>query len=306
MAKNNQPIIIKKVKKGGHAHHGGAWKIAYADFVTAMMAFFLLMWLISMTTQEQKEGLAEYFAPAAVSLSNSGAGGVLGGNAMDNSGNRMSGSSSDDIRNPTSAPKSAVTGETQHQLGGQDLETGSERRATSDSEYNLKSIDAEAFHSAAASIRQALQALPEVTPYEDNLLIEMTEDGLDILIVDQDGRPMFPEGSKYPLEPTRLAIAAIAPILQQLNAQVTISGHTAAGRRYDDPRYGAWELSADRANMVRAVLEMSGLSADRIKSVIGRATNDPFFLDDPYMAANERVRVSVLFPPPPVPVGLKP
>jgi chemotaxis protein MotB len=143
MAKSNQPIIIKKIKKGGHAHHGGAWKIAYADFVTAMMAFFLLMWLISMTTPEQKEGLAEYFAPAAVSLSNSGAGGVLGGNAMDNTGNRMSGSSSDEVAKAPPSAKSASDG-TRDQSG----------------QAHASGSDAEAFHDAAASIRQALQSLP--------------------------------------------------------------------------------------------------------------------------------------------------
>src|SRR5690606_11009807 len=137
-------------------------------------------------------------------------------------------------------------------------------------------------------------------------LIEQTEDGLDIQIIDQQGQPMFPEGSKYPLEPTRAAIAAIAPVVQQLNAQITISGHTAAGGRYDNPRYGPWELSADRANVVRSVLGEFGLSEDRIKSVIGRATDEPFFPNDPYMAANERVRITVLQVPPRVPAGLRP
>jgi chemotaxis protein MotB len=306
MAKSNQPIIIKKVKKGGHGHHGGAWKIAYADFVTAMMAFFLLMWLISMTTQEQKKGLAEYFAPTAVSLSNSGAGGVLGGNAMDNSGNQMSGSSTDVIRSAPASPRSAENGSTAQQFGGQARDSGSELEASSDSEFNLRSKDSEAFHSAAASIRQALQSLPELTPYQNNLLVEVTEDGLDILIVDQEGRPMFREGSKFPLDATRAAIAAIAPVLQQLNAQVTISGHTAAGGRYDHAGYGPWELTSDRANVVRSLMAEFGLADDRITSVVGRATTDPYFVDDPYMAANERVRISAMFPPPPLPVGWDP
>ncbi|NGP18170.1 flagellar motor protein MotB [Devosia aurantiaca] len=306
MAQYDQPIIIKKVKKKGHAHHGGAWKIAYADFVTAMMAFFLLLWLISMTTPEQKQGLADYFAPAALSVTTSGAGGVMGGNAMDNSGNRMSGSSADVIEAKPASPQSADQGTTEIQIGGPARQQGSEQQASSDSEFNLKSLDNQAFHSAAASIKQAWQSLPEVTPFMDNLLIEETEEGLDIQIVDQQGRSMFPEGSKYPLEPTRAAIAAIAPILQQLNAQVTISGHTAAGGRYDNPRYGPWELSADRANVVRSILGEFGMGEDRVKSVIGRATDEPFFPNDPYMAANERVRITVLHAPPPVPVGLKP
>jgi len=306
MANYDQPIIIKKVKKTSHAAHGGAWKIAYADFVTAMMAFFLLLWLISMTTPEQKQGLADYFAPAALSLSTSGAGGVMGGNSMDNSGTQMSGSSADVIKPAPGSPQSADAGTVEAHIGGPARQQGSEPKASSDSEYNLKSVDAEKFHSAAASIKQAWQSLPEVTPYQDNLLIEETEDGLDIQIVDQQGQPMFPEGSKYPLEPTRAAIAAIAPILQQLNAQITISGHTAAGGRYDNPRYGPWELSADRANVVRSILGEFGLSDDRVKSVQGRATDDPFFPNDPYMAANERVRITVLHAPPPVPENLEP
>ncbi|ODT77767.1 MAG: hypothetical protein ABS76_26050 [Pelagibacterium sp. SCN 64-44] len=306
MANYDQPIIIKKIKKKAHAHHGGAWKIAYADFVTAMMAFFLLMWLISMTTPEQKEGLANYFAPTAASNSTSGAGGVLGGTAMDNSGAQMSGSSADIINDTAASPQSADRGTVENNVGGRDRESGDETRASSDSQVNLTSEQQQAFHSAAASIKQAWQSLPELTPFMDNLLVEQTEDGLDIQIMDQQGRPMFPEGSKYPLEPTRAAIAAIGPILQQLNAQVSISGHTAAGGRYDNPRYGPWELSADRANVVRATLGEFGLSNDRVKSVVGRATDEPFFPNDPYMAANERVRITVLHAPPPVPLGLKP
>ncbi|OAM74318.1 flagellar motor protein MotB [Devosia elaeis] len=306
MANYDQPIIIKKVKKNKHVHHGGAWKIAYADFVTAMMAFFLLMWLISMTTPEQKEGLADYFAPTSASNSTSGSGGVLGGTAMDNSGSKMSGSSADVINDSPASPQSADRGTIENNIGGMARDNGSELTASSDSEVNLQSQQDQAFHSAAASIKQAWQSLPELTPFMDNLLVEQTEDGLDIQIIDQQGRPMFPEGSKYPLEATRVAIAAIGPILQQLNAQVTISGHTAAGGRYDNPRYGPWELSADRANVVRSVLGEFGLGNDRVKSVMGRATDEPYFPNDPYMAANERVRITVLQSPPPVPLGLTP
>ncbi len=306
MANFEQPIIIKKVKKHKHAHHGGAWKIAYADFVTAMMAFFLLMWLINMTTAEQKQGLADYFSPPSVSLASSGAGGVMGGQAMDNAGSSMSGSASDITAKEPASPAEAVSGESDLSVGGPDRQNGSELQASSDSEFNLKAVDAQQFHSAAASIRQAWQSMPELTPFIDNLLVEETEDGLDIQIVDQQGKRMFPEGSKYPVEPARAAIAAMAPYLQQLNAQMTISGHTAAGGRYENPRYGAWELSADRANVVRSTLGEFGVTDDRIKSVAGRASDEPFFPNDPYMAANERVKITVIRTAPPVPVGLQP
>ena len=306
MANFEQPIIIKKVKKGGHAHHGGAWKIAYADFVTAMMAFFLLMWLINMTTVEQKQGLADYFSPPSVSLSDSGAGGVMNGQAMDDTGSNLSGAASELRAKDPAAPAEAVAGDADRSIGGQARDNGSELQATSDSEFNLQSTDSQAFHSAAASIRQAWQSMPELTPFVDNLIVEETEEGLDIQIIDQQGRRMFPEGSKYPLEPTRAAIAAMAPYLQQLNAQMVISGHTAAGGRYENPRYGAWELSADRANVVRSTLGEFGVTDDRIKSVAGRAADEPFFPNDPYMAANERVKITVLRTVPPVPTGLRP
>lgn len=117
---------------------------------------------------------------------------------------------------------------------------------------------------------------------------------------------MFPEGSKYPLEETRKAIAAIAPILQQLSNQITISGHVAAGTSYANPRYGSWELTSDRANVVRGILGEFGLSDDHVSSVMGRSTAEPFFPNDPYMAANERIKITVLHESPPVPPNLTP
>ena len=307
MAQYDQPIIIKKVKKAAHGHHGGAWKIAYADFVTAMMAFFLLLWLISMTTPEQKEGLADYFAPPNVSPSTSGAGGMMGGTAMDSSGAKMAGSSLEAMQDATtaaSAPKDAQRGAGDTGIGGKDGVIGNSENTAGASEQEDKAAQKQVFHSAAASIRQAWQALPDITEISDNLLVEETEEGLDIQIVDQEGTPMFPEGSKYPTEQARQAIAALGPILQKLSNQVTISGHTAAGGSYSNPRYGAWELSSDRANVVRSLLGEFGLSDDRVSAVAGRASADPFFPNDPYQAANERIKIVVLNEAPPVPADM--
>ena len=303
--RNEQPIIIKRIKKGGHGHHGGAWKIAYADFVTAMMAFFLLMWLISMTTPEQKQGLADYFAPPNISPSQSGAGGVMGGTALDNSGAKMAGSSNDERKSVTVSPDSQ-TGKEEATVGGRSGKAGAEQDANESSRTDLAQSEDQVFHSAAASIRQAWQAMPDITQISNNLVVEETREGLNIELLDQEGRPMFPEGSKYPYEVTRKAIAAIAPILQQLPNQIRISGHTAAGARYDNPRYGAWELSSDRANVVRGILSEFGLKEERIDAVLGRATVEPYFPNDPYLAANERVRITLIYESPPVPAGLKP
>jgi chemotaxis protein MotB len=302
MAQYNQPIIIKKVKKAAHAHHGGAWKIAYADFVTAMMAFFLLLWLISMTTPEQKEGLADYFAPPNISPSTSGAGGLMGGTAIDSAGAKMAGSTSKDQQEAARLPSNTRAGTEDSGTEGVDGQSGTVPSSTGSAERDLETI--QAFHSAAASIRQAWQALPDITEIADNLLVEATEEGLNIQIIDQEGTPMFPEGSKYPTEPTRQAIAVLGPILQKLSSQITISGHTAAGGTFVNPRYGAWELSSDRANVVRGLLGEFGLSDDRISAVSGRASADPFFPNDPYQAANERIKIVVLNEAPPVPAGL--
>lgn len=301
-----QPIIIKKVKKAGHAHHGGAWKIAYADFVTAMMAFFLLLWLISMTTPEQKEGLANYFAPPNVSESNSGSGGVMGGTSLGEDGAQMAGSANSTQKDVSIAQQNTDQGLENAAMGGQGGQGGSVNDAVKESQTDLRSQSDQVFHAAAASIKQAWQAMPEVAQVADNLLVEQTQNGLNIKIMDQEGRPMFPEGSKYPLEVTRQAIAAIAPILEKLPNQINISGHSSAGGTYANPRYGAWELTADRANVVRSILGEFGLAQDHVSAVIGRASGEPLFPNDPYQAANERIEITVLYAAPPVPSDMSP
>ena len=293
MSDGIQPIIIKKVKKHRHEPHGGAWKIAYADFVTAMMAFFLLLWLIAMATPEQKQGLADYFSPPNISESRSGAGGVMGGTALGENGARMSGGT-------TAADADGAQDEVWRSTSG-DADLRGETAPT-----NAGSTVDMMFHSAAVSIQQSWQSMPNITKIRDNLILEETEEGLNIQIVNQPGQPMFPEGSKYPVDAVRSAIAAIAPALNRLPNQITISGHTAAGVNYPNPRYGAWELSSDRANMVRSILGEFGLNREHIAAVVGRAEDEPFLPNDPFLDTNERVTITVLKDAPPVPLGMKP
>jgi chemotaxis protein MotB len=301
-----QPIIIKKVKKRHEEHHGGAWKIAYADFVTAMMAFFLVLWLISMTTPEQKQGLADYFAPPNVSESTSGSGGVLGGTALDDSDVKKAGSAPTLKKEAPVPPGSADQGAVSMSTGGKGEDAGDQDAAIGAARQNLKSQFNQDFHAAAASIKQAWQAMPDISDIADNLIVQETPQGLNIQLVDQDGHRMFPEGSKYPYESTRKAIAAAAPILQKLPNRIAISGHTAAGGTYINPQYGPWELSMDRANVVRQILGEFGLAEDHIASVTGKATTEPFFPNDPYLAANERIEITVLYEAPPVPPDMQP
>lgn len=162
------------------------------------------------------------------------------------------------------------------------------------------------FATAAASLRQAWQELPEITSLSANIMIEETPEGLNIQLVDQEGRSMFPRGSKYPYETTRQLLAKMAPVLQNLPNRILITGHTAAGATYADPRYTGWELSADRANATRQILAEFGLSKDRFHSVAGKADGQPLFPNNPYLAANRRVSILVMNEAPPLPPGHRP
>ncbi|CAN7292385.1 OmpA family protein [Bosea sp. LjRoot90] len=287
MTKPAQQIIVKKVRKAAHAHHGGAWKIAYADFVTAMMAFFLLMWLISMTTPEQKEGLAEYFAPGAVSPSTSGAGGMLWGTALDKSGSKPA------------PPREVATG-----TKPEDRARRTNSGGTGDREVNRSAAGQQASHSAIASLRQALQSMPEIADLSRNIVIEPTREGLDVALMDESGRSMFPEGSVQPYPSTRRVLETLAPTLRRLPNRLAVTGHTAAARPGSVAGVDPWSLTTGRALAVREILSSAGLPNDRFASVVGRADTEPVFPDNPYIAPNRRVRITLLSEEPPLPPNL--
>ena len=288
MATSDAPIVIKKVKKVvGGGHHGGAWKVAYADFVTAMMAFFLLMWLINTTSPEQKRGIADYFAPASVSPTSSGSGGLLGGTALGQDGSKQDGSN-EVVQN--SAPESQTQAEegTRPQ-GAAALASASENELRD----ALQSREAQAFASAAQSIRQALETMPELAELSHQVRIDQTPEGLRIQLVDEEGRSMFQEGSAQPNDRARVLLRAIAKIINTLPNRVTIAGHTSA--RGAGARGGNdWSLSAARADASRAILQAAGVDPDRIYQVSGKANSDPLFPDDPTLAGNRRISIILL------------
>lgn len=282
-------------KKGGDGGaHGGSWVISFADLMSLLMAFFVM--LLSFSVQDQ-----EKLNMAAGSVQN--AFGIEPFSSMTGMIERSGNPERDYPKHVTSEETKARTEfateeQPEHQSQGQEANTFAEEKT---------SIERAAqFALAAASLKQAWQDLPEITAISENLVLEETSDGLDIVISDQQGRAMFPEGSKYPYEITRKAIAAMAPALQKLPNQIEVTGHVAAGSQFDNPRYGKWELSFDRANVTRQILEEFGLTGERIESVVGRADTDPFFSNDPYLAANQRVAIRVLYEEPPVPVDLQP
>jgi chemotaxis protein MotB len=164
----------------------------------------------------------------------------------------------------------------------------------------------EKFALATASLRQVLQEMPEITEASKHIMVEETKQGLNIEIVDQDGRSMFPDGAKAPHERTRKLIQKIAPALKTMPYRVSITGHTASSKVPDKPGYGPWELSADRANAVREILTGEGLSPGHIYMVAGKADTDPLFPDNPYMSPNRRVTITLMREEPPIPVDLTP
>jgi chemotaxis protein MotB len=275
-AKKLQPIIIKRVKKGGHAVHGGAWKIAYADFVTAMMAFFLLMWLLGSTTEGDKKGIADYFgSPLKLALLNGGSG---------------SGDSSHVVKG-----------------GGQDLtrSTGQVKRGEIDAAratVNVHQLKAEQIRAEVArledlkrKVERAIASNPKLASLGSQILLEITHDGLRIQIIDQDGRPMFASGSAAVQPTMRELLRQIGGLLGEVPNRLTLEGHTDALPFGSSERgYSNWELSADRANASRRELVAGGLPEDQVLRVQGLAASNPYDRRDPAAPANRRISIVVM------------
>jgi chemotaxis protein MotB len=301
---NDGAIIIRRIKKGDHGgHHGGAWKVAYADFVTAMMAFFLLMWLINTTTPEQKRGIADYFAAQSISQTSSGSGGVLGGKVLGQQGARAAGVTSINQKDSPPAPSDPVRShDTATKSGGATSAQGqaSSSEASSDaSDRSSTSTRDEQFTSAAESIRQAMQDSPDIADLSRQVIVDQTPEGLRIQLVDQDGRPMFQPGSTEPMPYTKKLLQTVAKIIDRLPNRISISGHT--GGKASEGAMSNWELSAARANAARAIITDAGVDPDRIYEVAGKAGSDPLLPEDPNASANRRLSIVLLREAPPVP-----
>jgi chemotaxis protein MotB len=293
---SNIEIIVKKVKKGGHeAHHGGAWKVAYADFVTAMMAFFLLLWLLNATTEEQRRGISDYFAPASVSHSQSGAGGLLGGRAISVPGAQVSGTSTPSVNVPLTPGEGESAADARGpERGGaviSDKKTDEEQAAA----RAAAQAEEERFADAERELKEAIQQAPELQGLEENLMIDRTPEGLRVQIVDQEGKPMFALGSAKPLERTTLLLAKVAQVIQNLPNRISVTGHTdALPYKGNQKGYSNWELSSERALATRRTLVDSGLAQDRLAMVVGRAAEEPLLPEDPNSARNRRISIVLL------------
>ena len=289
-----QTIIIKKIKKSAHGHHGGAWKVAYADFVTAMMAFFLLLWLLNVTTAEQKAAIAFYFDPVSVSTSDSGSGGVMGGTSMISEGAAVSDASSPGDVPSTPTPESNGT------------DTGNDSSKSMDTTRNggfsdlsggepLTQEEKKSFDNVEKQLMAALQTKSELAGLKDNVKFEKTIDGLVIQLVDSEGRPMFAPGKIEPLPQAQALLATVAESVSRLPNKIDITGHTDAStlRSLGGKNYDNWDLSADRANASRKVMVQAGLTPNRLERVSGRAASDLLFPDKPLDPGNRRISITL-------------
>ncbi|GLQ06449.1 flagellar motor protein MotB [Sneathiella chinensis] len=296
MADDAKPIIVKKVKKGGHGHHGGAWKVAYADFVTAMMAFFLLLWLLNVTDAEQKKGISEYFAPTMASSSRSGAGGILGGQSMQTEGAMVSNTGVPSVVSSISPPEEGRKDDAKEDSPSEIDETEFLER--------LAELEERAFDHAKEQIKQAISSDPELEGLADNIIIDMTPEGLRIQIVDQYDESMFESGSAKISPRVKRLLGKIAKAIEDLPNGLSISGHTdSAG--FASSTYGNWELSSDRANASRRALMEGGLDIERIRRVSGKADQEPLIADDPSNPGNRRISIILLREAPVLPPDLK-
>ena len=281
--------------------------MAYADFVTAMMAFFLLMWLINTTTPEQKRGIADYFAPQSIAQTLSGSGGVLGGKVMGQESARAGGAVSLFQKNSppskNSSEKSTQNGSSQ---GGATPTQGSsaDAQATNrDGQDTATSMQNGEFAHAAEAIHQAIADNPDISALSKQVVMDQTPDGMRIQLVDQDGRPMFQQGTATPMPYARKLLETIAHVIDRLPNRVSIAGHT-EGAAFTGPRgITNWELSAERANAGRAILTASGLASDRIYEVAGKAGSEPLLPEDPNASANRRLSIVLMREAPPAPLG---
>lgn len=293
----DQPIIIKKIKKVSHAHHGGAWKVAYADFVTAMMAFFLLLWLLNATTEEQKQGLADYFSPASVSSSGSGSGGVLGGLTISVDGNQVSAGGPSEGGATLPIPPSAISPEESEGEEPEVEETESEdAEEVSEESVNelLARREQEQFEAAEEALRDAIESIPELEALQDSLLIEQTPEGLRIQLIDQEGFPMFASGSAKANDQLIQLIGLVTQVVSQLPNKVSISGHTDSRPFRTDNGYSNWELSSGRANAARRLMIQAGLDQGRVANVQGRSATEPLLPEDTTDASNRRISIVLL------------
>ena len=275
MAVESPPIIIKKIRKGGHGHHGGAWKVAFADFVTAMMAFFMLLWLMAETTPQQKQAISNYMQDPITASGPGGAGAnpVIDGGAglLDNAGKSVT---PQENKPETEEPKEPTTPE-------------------EEARKIAEAVERQQLETLREQMEQALSA-QALQPYKDQLLLDITSEGLRIQIVDKENRPMFAQGSPVLQSYTREILHEIVKVIKTVPNKISISGHTDRTPYAATNGYSNWELSADRANAARRELLAGGLEEDKLGRVVGLSSSVLFDKQNPFNPTNRRISIIVM------------
>ncbi|HLT26629.1 MAG TPA: flagellar motor protein MotB [Zeimonas sp.] len=270
-----QPIIVKRVRKPRHAQHAGAWKIAYADFVTAMMAFFLLMWLLGSTTQGDLEGIADYFrTPLKVALS--------GGYGSGDSSSVIRGGGTDLTRTIGSQPRGDIE-ERQRKVNLQALRA------------ELRAAETRRLTKLKSQLEEAITRNMKLVEFRSQIKLDLTPDGLRIQIVDDQNRPMFDNGRATVKEYMRELLREIAVVLNSVENRISISGHTDSAPYGSGERgYSNWELSADRANASRRELVAGGMQESKVVRVVGLGSTVMYDAENPRNPMNRRISIVVL------------
>jgi chemotaxis protein MotB len=268
-------------KKRGQAHGGGhGWFVTFADLMGLLVAFFVMLVAFSTQDQAKMQIVAGSMRDAFGVQQNIRYSGII---EVDGLPTRPRVKNAARINPEDASP------------------TPSPQEQEFSNKQGMRLKEDQGFALASASLRQALQDMPEITEVSKNIMVEETKEGLNIEIVDQDGRAMFPNGGKEPFERTRKIVQALAGRLKAMPYRISIAGHTSATRIPAKSGYGPWELSADRANAIRRILEDEGVPEAHFYQVSGRADTQPLFPDDPYIASNRRVTITLMREAPPLP-----
>lgn len=273
------PIIIRRVKRKHHGHHGGAWKVAYADFVTAMMAFFLVMWLIGAGTREQRAAISEYFKNPSM---------TQGTATMAPQGRMGPGGASN------SMIKLGGAMDVPHGPGRDKLGAAAASVDPKDIEKEARKQERARLEELMQQLQAAIQSSQALAPFKDQLLLDITPEGLRIQIVDKQNRPMFDLGSAQLRPYTTRILQELAGFINRVPNRISLSGHTDDAPYSSDHTYGNWELSADRANAARRALLSGGLTEDKIARVVGLAASVPFDRANPGDPVNRRISIIVM------------
>lgn len=275
MADEGRPIVVKRIKKGGGAAHGGAWKIAYADFVTAMMAFFLLMWLMGSTTKGDLQGIADYFkTPLKVAMG--------GGSGSGDSSSIIQGGGKDLTRKFGQVKN----GETPAEKKSYTIKAGQEA---------MERAEAARLKALKSQIEGVIEGSSNLKPFSKQLVLDITTEGLRIQIVDEQNRPMF-ASAKAEVQPyTREILREIGRTLNEVPNKISLSGHTDATPYSNGEKgYSNWELSSDRANASRRELIAGGMDENKILRVVGLSSAVPYDKTDPFNPSNRRISIIVM------------